>query len=354
MTTRTCLGTAFVLLAMLACLSCSRQEEAPRIDETIWVRHEGADMPAYVHGNPESNTFLVVLHGAGSYGLYFRKGLFKEILEEKYVVVYFDQRGQSMSQGHNILRDDLLDLMADDVNALIRVLQAKYGRGEAIDFFLMGHSLGGGIGTLALLRNDLQREIRGWISVCGALDFPAISHARPYALMAVAQEQIDLGNSPAAWEEISLAVEDRDPENEEDYREILKQVGKANQLLVADGVVPAVPFSDLAATTLFVNNPVTWLVTGLFNKPVNVAVSSDFSVSGRLQELALPVFLMYGKYDFSVPYLSTLFQGPGVPADLRALLFEKSGHHLYDTEPDLFVEEVVRFMEDIRKSSPRT
>ena len=56
-------------------------------------------MPDYIQGNPESKTFILVLHGAGSFGLSFRDGAFPEVLEENYVVVYWDQRGHGMSQG---------------------------------------------------------------------------------------------------------------------------------------------------------------------------------------------------------------------------------------------------------------
>src|SRR6056297_1168647 len=111
---RTALKMLLMHFFLLLIASC-QQEDGNRIDEVLHVRHKGADMPAYVHGNADKNVFLVVLHGAGSYGLAFRDGAFTESLEEEYVMVYWDQRGQGMSQGHYDPPGDLVGLMAEDV-----------------------------------------------------------------------------------------------------------------------------------------------------------------------------------------------------------------------------------------------
>ncbi len=107
---------AILLVTLLTITGCSKTEF--RLDEVIHIRHQGADMPAYIHGNSESEIFIVVLHGAGSFGLSFRDGAFTEDLEENYVVVHWDQRGQGMSQGRYGQTDDLVNLMAEDVIAL--------------------------------------------------------------------------------------------------------------------------------------------------------------------------------------------------------------------------------------------
>jgi pimeloyl-ACP methyl ester carboxylesterase len=327
-------------------LSSCTGEEPVRIDETIYVSYQGAEMPAYVHGNPQNNTYLVVLHGAGSFGLSFRDGAFTSFLEEEFVVVYFDQRGQGMSQGHYSKTDDVVLTMAHDVYALIKVLKHKYG--ESNSYFLMGHSFGGAVGKLALLNNDLQSELKGWISVCGAHDFPQIAEHRKDLIIETADEQIYAGNSLPQWKEISNRVLELDPGNNKEYNEILKYAGEAMELLVRDGIVHGVRNSEKLRNTLFVNNPVTWQISHLFNKPVNRAIEDDFSLTGRLDEIKLPTLLLYGKYDMSVPYSIGIsaFLSLGSPLK-KFLLFENSMHHVYDTEPENFAEEVMLFIEDI-------
>jgi hypothetical protein len=65
---------ALALLAVTLTLfpSCKKESISGTLDETIYVRHKGADMPAYVHGNADDKVFLVAIHGAGSFGLSYR------------------------------------------------------------------------------------------------------------------------------------------------------------------------------------------------------------------------------------------------------------------------------------------
>jgi len=58
-------------------------------------------MPAYLYGNFDSKTFIVLLHGGpGGNGLEYRSGKYAEMLEEQFAMVYWDQRGQGNSRGN--------------------------------------------------------------------------------------------------------------------------------------------------------------------------------------------------------------------------------------------------------------
>lgn len=335
--------SCMILLGTLA--GCSKAEY--RLDEVIHVRHQGADMPAYVHGNAEANVFIVVLHGAGSYGLAFRDGAFTEVLEENYVVVYWDQRGQGMSQGRYRQSDDLVSLMATDVTALAEVLREKYG--EEIQLFLLGHSWGGALGTTALLQPEAQHLFSGWISVAGVHNFPLAAQARRGQMRSIAEEQIALGNSPGQWQELHDRVSELDSLSSDDYYPTLEYAAQTMKLLYETGVINHALSSEKAYRAIVDNNPVTWMTSNYFNQPVNVALEADYSLSGRLPEITLPSLLIYGKYDVSVPPSvgKDAFERLG-SAEKELVLFEQSIHHPHDTEPDRFAEEVIRFVEKHR------
>jgi alpha-beta hydrolase superfamily lysophospholipase len=129
----------YFIFSSILLASCSKEDPLV-IDDTFYLRNQGADMPVYVNGNRESKTFVVVIHGAGSFGLSFRNGAFKEILEKEFAFVYWDQRGQGTSQGHYSKPENIVELMASDIVALVDVLKEKYG--DDINLFLMGHSFG--------------------------------------------------------------------------------------------------------------------------------------------------------------------------------------------------------------------
>jgi len=324
-------------------LACQPTQSPTEVNETIYVRHQGADMPAYVHGNSEKKTFIVVLHGAGSFGLAFRDGAFTERLEEEYVVVYFDQRGQSMAQGHYDQPDDLIDLMASDVEALTQVLQHTYGRD--IKLFLMGHSWGGLLSASALLRGNYQYVFNGWINLDGLMDLPSASRHRRDLLISIADEQMNMGNSIAGWQEIKEKVEALDPTSDDDYGEILRCAGQSMKLLLSDGIVASTWSSEKLYRTLIDNNPITWQVSHLFNQPVAYAREVDYSVLQELTNIDIPSLFIYGKYDVSVPPAAgeAAFLQLGA-TDKSYLRFDQSAHHPHDTESNRFADEVIRFI----------
>ncbi|MEX0987485.1 MAG: alpha/beta hydrolase [Bacteroidales bacterium] len=333
------------IIILATVFGCSKPDH--RLDEVIYVRHKGADMPAYLHGNPEAKVFVVVLHGAGSFGLAFRDGAFTEVLEDNYVVVYWDQRGQGMSQGRYEQPDDLVGLMADDVIALAGVLRAKYGK--EIQLFLMGHSWGGALGTTVLLKEGQQNLFSGWISVSGVHDFPLSAESRRRQLLSIADEQIAMGNTVEKWQELHDGVSALDSLSANDYQPTLRYAMQTMKLLYESGVIEHSLASEKLYRAIIDNNPVTWMVSNFFNQPVNVALADDYSLSDLLPGITLPALLIYSKYDVSVPPVvgRDAYERLG-SAEKELLLFEHSIHHPHDTEPDRFAEEVVRFVEKFR------
>ena len=323
--------------------SCERAD-GNTIDEVIHIRHEGADMPAYVHGNSEGNTFLLVLHGAGSYGLAFRDGAFTSELEERCVVVYWDQRAQGMSQGKYEKPGDLIGLMASDVMALVAVLKEKYG--EDISIFLMGHSWGGLLGNTVLLDGDNQEAFRGWIAVDALHDVPFGSRSRRGLMLSIADEQIGLGNQSADWETLKKDVMLLDSLSDDDYQPTLQYAQRTMSLLLESGVVAPSVSGEKIYRAVFDNNPVTWLVSAFFNQPVNTAIEQDYSLTSRLSGLSLPVLYLHGKYDVSVPPVLAEDAFRRISSsDKKLVVFEHSIHHPHDTEPGLFASEVINFIE---------
>ena len=135
------LKTGWLYMSLLLFISCS-QDDLDDLNDTLYIRHKGADMPAHIYGNASEKVFMILLHGGpGDSGLAYRFGTMKSRIEKSCAVVYFDQRGSGMSQGRFSENDFNIDVMAEDVMALVKVIQHKYGYDSR--FFLMGHSWGG-------------------------------------------------------------------------------------------------------------------------------------------------------------------------------------------------------------------
>jgi pimeloyl-ACP methyl ester carboxylesterase len=183
---------AFIFL-MLFNFSCSKEEiNYNNLNETFFVRHKNADMPAHVHGNGSEKVFLIILHGGpGGSGIGYRGNTIRSEIEKNNAVVYFDQRGSGSSQGNYTDEDVSIDIMAEDVLALTKVIRAKFGDDSKL--FLMGHSWGGTLGPAVLLKN--QDEFLGWIDVAGYHDPIGTYEEYKMVLTQSANEQIALGNS---------------------------------------------------------------------------------------------------------------------------------------------------------------
>ena len=331
-----------LILAFLLLASCSKEDPFV-IDDTFFLRHQGADMPVYVNGNRQIKTFVVVLHGAGSFGLSFRNGAF-DILEKEFAFVYWDQRGQGTSQGHYSKSENIIELMASDIVALVDVLKDKYG--EDINLFLTGHSFGGMLGLEALLKQGLQSEIMGWISLCGAHDFEQTRKERARLLYGIAGQQIAVGNSVWQWEEIQEELEQiTDFEDDDSYNLVLSLVPRATQLIEKDSIVTSEKPSGLAGNTFYQNNPLTWQISHLFNQPVNYGVETNYSLTEYLPNLTIPSLWMYSLYDFSVPiYVGADGYLRAGSIDKEFIRFEESMHHPHYTESDFLAERLYSFI----------
>ncbi len=336
-----------LILSLFILFSSCTEEELLQVNESFYLRHEGADMPVHVHGNFEDRILLVTVHGAGSFGLSFRDKEFITTLEERYAVVYWDQRGQGSSQGSYPAPEDIVDTMSKDIFALVMVLREKYGDNARI--YLMGHSFGGLLGMHSLIYHNLQQFVSGWISVSGAFNFEDVQVARWALMRAVADEQIGLGNSIDEWAGIKNDLFELDPENDDDYNAILSYVTQANSLLINDGIVvqPSLSWQRFYNSAM-VGNPLRWFFSHIFNQPVNQAIEDEVSLSEELDQITIPSLWIYGKYDFSVPYLIGDQGFENIGSDFKDFyLFEESLHHPYDTEPDSFAAAIVEFIQSL-------
>ncbi len=332
-----------IILILIAVTSCTKESLNGTLDETIYVRHQGADMPVYVHGNSEKKTYIMAIHGAGSFGLSYRNEDFINRIESEYVVAYFDSRGHSMAQGHYSKSDDIIELMASDVKALAKVLKHKYG--DDISLFLMGHSLGGLITAKALTDTEFQSQINGWINVDGLLHMPTVLGDRMELLYQTATQQINKGKNVEQWEAIQSVLEDTDIDSDDAYEIVFEQMKIAYVLIEEDGEIGEGGSAERLYQTIIKNNPITWQAMHLFNRPENFVREQNYTVMTEIESITLPSLFAYGQYDFSVPPAGGLhgFQEMG-STQKTYTLYNRTIHHPFVSESYNFTSELGEFV----------
>ncbi|MFC5046182.1 alpha/beta fold hydrolase [Aquimarina hainanensis] len=337
------LKTIVLIGLLMSSYACSKGDDNINdLSETIYVRHKQADMPAYIHGNASEKVFLIILHGGpGGTGWGERKNTVKSKIEKNNAVVYFDQRGSGNSQGSYSENDVSVDLMAEDVLALVKVLKAKYGNDAR--FFLMGHSWGGTLGPATLLKD--QSDFMGWIDVDGSHDPKGSYNTYKIALTQMADTQIALGNSVSYWKDVKNLVQNVGANySDDDFYKLNRETHNGEQKLVDDKIINKLQNDGIEGvqynlfTTLWNGSKIQSILVkkGLFSK---------VSFTNRLDEITIPSLVLWGKHDLIVPAVYAQEAYDLLGSDQKELfIFEKSGHSPMDSEPDLFAEKVINFI----------
>ncbi len=329
-------------LTLLSLFSCSK-EDIGDLSDTLFVRHKGADMPAYIYGNGADKIFLIILHGGpGGVGLNYRGGTIKSEIEKTCAVVYFDQRGSGMSQGSYSENGISVDIMAEDVLALVKVIKHKYGSDSR--FFLMGHSWGGTLGTATLLKD--QDTFKGWIEVDGAHDPKGMYFEYIANFKRVASEQIDAENNVNYWNGVNNLVNNVNTTlySEKDFFRMNREAFEAEEKLDDDGVTNR---EDDDSSIFFNYNFLTalWSRSRTLSILTNQGLWENVSYTNRLSEITIPSLVLWGRYDMVVPpkFGQDAFDNLGSSVK-KLVFFEKSGHGPMYSEGDQFADEVIEFI----------
>ena len=348
----------YILLITLISFSCSQESfEIRRNEDTLFHTKVGdALLPVLVRGNTESKKIILYINGGPGLTCIdvAHADLFnwKNGLEDKFAVAYYDQRGCGNAQGNFNENTLTIAQYIKDLDAIISVLKEKY---DDPDIFLMAHSFGAFIGANYLLKDNFQEKIAGWISINGAynFDFDLSWQYRREFLIDIAIEEINAQRNVEHWQNALIWAE----ENEE----ILTRSQKNEWYSIIGppgGIVLPEEIADISVRD--------YLSIG-FSSPYNpfpAYTSSNLEiVNDRLNEeaeginlieevsgISIPILIMQGRYDDLVVIKETLdvFLNFSTPIEEKyAVIFTLSGHEPYITEPEGFKASITNFVTNI-------
>lgn len=315
------------------------------MEETIYVRNQGADMPAFIRGNGASEVFIIFLHGGpGGNSLKYSTGSYSKTLEDKYAMVYWDQRGQGNSHGHLENSEMSINLMVEDTYALVKTLKQRYGQG--INVFLLGHSWGGTLGTSFLLKENYQSELKGWIEVGGAHDLPLTNSELILMFNDVGAIEIGAGRNADTWNEMINYA------NSIDLQSItLEQSLKLNSYArIAEGLISTLNPKETAefdGELVFGPNNIPSGIANAHQLPTSLWEElMETSLTNELHNVHIPTLLLWGRYDFKVPpaVAEAAYAELGT-SDKQLIYYEKSGHSPMRHEPEQFAQDIIDFVE---------
>ncbi len=329
--------------------SCHKEEitVATHASNTFYVENNNASMRVLVEGNTASKTFLLFVHGGpGTSSYFYNTDYISQHLEDKYAMVYWDQRNTGGSQGTSNGSKLNLNQYVDDLKKVIDVL--KYRWGQDISVFILGHSWGGLITSSFLVTNDNQNMVKGWICMDGNHNFKLNDELSRQKLLTTGEEQISLGKHVKEWTKIVDYCKAHAGVIDYTVSNTLNGFAADAEEYI-DDIEPFNPYRHLKDYAIKNKYPVMpMLLNHMYSS--NADFNKDLlnvETSSQLYKVNIPVLLMYGKYDFICPAGLGEDIYSKVSSESKSLfIFEKSGHNGVFQQPDVFCWQIDNFLKN--------
>jgi pimeloyl-ACP methyl ester carboxylesterase len=297
-------------------------------------------MPVWVKGNDQSDVFVLFLHGGpgGTAHEYVKNPAFSR-LEQRYRVVYWDQRASGIAQGNPKPESNTLAQFVTDLDKLVDLLRTKYDKPK---IFLMGHSWGGALGTAYLADPGRQAKIRGWIDVDGSHNLPKTAALSRQFVIDYGNRAIAEGRDVPYWQETLARFQAATPMSMADFGIALDRAnGNIYRPQIDSAQTPYVRFiffSPFTLAALKMSPSLGMLLNEL----------SRLDLSPQMGTIRLPTLILWGRHDGNVPLPvgEEAYQVIGTPPSDKTLhIFEQSAHSPMDEEPIGFATQVGRFID---------
>ena len=338
-----CYSIVFLLVLFLA--GCKKEYTglSANANEIFWVTNNGADMPVRVKGNTLSKIIILIVHGGPGDGSYDYAGYKTARLREKYGVAFWDQRNAGGASGNSNINKLSLPQMINDLEVIVKVLKLRY---EGADIFLYAHSFGGLLAAGYLVKDSNQNQLKGWIEIDGAHNYPLSNTLSRKMLIDTARSEINKGHYISQWQNILNYCSVNDPlSSYEISSQTETYAHRAEDYMGIRSNNSILPLSEDPSDQLV--NYYNLYYTTAGNDFLKSLETADYS--GQLYKIKIPSLLLWGQFDFTVP--------PGVGEDgltnlgssyKKLVLFPHSGHHPMETDTDLVEDEIINFIETFK------
>lgn len=339
-----CCSRIAVVVASLS--ACSPLADSYSDGELVFLRSGGADMPVWVRGDLDADTFVLYLHGGpGTSAIAGFAGAPALLaLRPDFGLVFWDQRASGVSQGNPADSTITLDHFVQDVDEVVELVRQVYTPRRVV---LMGHSWGGLLGSAYLLSAEHQAKIDGWIEVDGAHNLAHQFELSRKWMTRRIKQLIDQKDEHADWNVALQFYQDLEALDASTAKRHYDYCELAGAYWFDPANEPQVTADDVLRSPLSFG-----LVINLERTPslIGLTYGSEFNLSPRLNEIEIPTLLLWGAEDGVVPQgmADDAFEALGTPASRkRKVVFERAAHSPMFEAPEAFEAEVRAFLDDL-------
>jgi pimeloyl-ACP methyl ester carboxylesterase len=288
-----------------------------------------------IRGNNEQNPIVLFLHGGPGLPMMPFHQHFQNDIEEKYLVVHWDQRGTGKSYSENMPIESMnLSQILSDAHELVILLKQRFCKYK---IYLAGHSWGSIIGINLI--NLYPEDFYGFISIGQVVDFSqslnlsyafTLEKAKKEECEEAVNELIEIGEPPFNEDDTKLSVILRNVErfggsmhNKVSFPSIVKNCGDYTEIDLKN-IPKGLDFSDKHLWSEVIR---TNLIDNL----------TDFKV---------PIYFLCGKYDYITPTELVKEYCNKINAPFKKLIIlENSAHYPYIEEPNKFSQSIIEVLD---------
>ena len=244
-----------------------------------------------VSGNPE-NPVLLILHGGGLPLPGVASKSSYPLLEEHFLLVFWDQRGVGRSTHQSLSAGNMrIENFLKDVEELTQKLKARYGKDK---IYLLGHSWGSMIGLESVMRNP--DNYHGYVGVSQQInlqwsdDLVFAELSQRSANSSLSRKLNLLGSPP--YESVG------------DWLALRELVARNGGLVSGQGEIGMFGMLQRMFGSFMLNRDYGWFEVFRIQRNMNFVMEHtyrdmmDFDLS-ELRTLEIPILLLHGRHDLN-------------------------------------------------------
>lgn len=281
------------------------------MDESLYIRSNNVELYTTIKGRFASKDILIILHGGPGSGAGCLLDLeaFKS-LEEKYILVYYDQRGSGKST-YDVINGLEKEAIVEDLNVVVTYVKNRF---KEKNVYLWGGSFGGYLGFLYL--NKYKNSVKKYIASSPGMGFKtALNEESILAFVKIHKKKVP-------QELVNIAI---------------SNLGKCKfkQEIFNDKKMKDIIFSK--ENTLKSLKHIYAMKKWIF----------DTEIIDKLQSYTdIPILILQGDKDNICRYeLINEALNKAQNRNITFIAYSNCGHNLFEDAKDKFVKDIVEFIE---------
>lgn len=287
----------------------------------------GIDQHVWFRGVDARNPVLILLHGGpgASEAALFRH--YNAALEQKYLVVYWEQRGAGRSYHSGIPPASMnAAQFVSDLGELVRVVQSRFGKRKVV---LLAHSWGTVIGIRYAFEHP--ENVAAYVAVAQIAD--AVKGAQLSYRYALGEAERQ-GNQRAIDDIRTIGPA---PQSAEKALSLAKWVERFSVDLYGTRSTLQLIWAALGTDEANLVDLVKFGQGNRFSLEQLYSETSKIDLMDRYQRFEVPVVFLLGRHDWNVPSVLSVEYFGRIQAPCKRLIwFERSGHNPPFDEPAHF------------------